>query len=114
MDQSNAPSTKGKGLGLAAMIIGIVALLFSIIPFFGIAAIYLGVPGLILGVIAFFMAKSGNNPKKGIIIAGIILNFLATAWAGYQAYSFAKAAANIGDDLQHMIDTMKIDTTSMH
>lgn len=114
MEQTSAPSTKGKGLGLAGMIIGILALIFSLIPFFGIAALYLGVPGLILSVIAFFMARSGNNPNKGMIITGIILNLVAVGIAGYQAYAFASAAVEMGEGMKNMLDTMKLDTSMMH
>lgn len=114
MEQSNAPSTKGKGLGMAAMIIGIVALVLSIIPLLGMIAVYLGGPGLLMAIIAFFMAKSGNNPKKGAIITAIILNVVAVAIAVWQIYTVAHAAMNMGNDLQNMLDTMKFDTISVH
>lgn len=114
MEQSNAPSTKGKGLGMAAMIIGIVALVLSIIPLLGMIAVYLGGPGLLMAIIAFFMAKSGNNPKKGAIITAIILNLVAVSIAVWQIYSVAHALSDGAHNLQNMLDTMKMDTISMH
>lgn len=100
--EQNAPSTKGKGLGTAGMIIGIVALVWAVIPLVGAAAWWLALVGLILSVVAFFMAKGGNNPKKGGIIAGIILNFLALGLAAYWIYAIASAAMEIGNELQNL------------
>lgn len=104
MEQSNTPSTKGKGLGMAGMIIGIVALVWAIIPVIGAAAWWLAVVGLILSVIAFFMAKSGGNPKKGGIVAGIILNVVALALA---IYWITQLVAVVGGGLQDLADSMK-------
>src|SRR5665213_231965 len=114
MEQSNTPSTKGKGLGMAGMIIGIVALLWSAIPLLGIGAMWLAVPGLILSVIAFFIAKGGGNPSKGMMLTGIILNFVALCLVAFWLY---KVAHGIGADVDKMndalkaLDTMKIDTS---
>lgn len=85
-------STKGKGLGTAGMIIGIVALVWACIPYLGAGALWIGVIGLVLSVIAFFMAKGGGNPKKGMIITGIILSFVATGLAGFWIYKIKQAA----------------------
>ncbi|HEU4717644.1 MAG TPA: hypothetical protein VFU15_07415 [Bacteroidia bacterium] len=107
MEQTNAPSTKGKGLGMAGMIIGIVGLVWAIIPLLGAGAIWLALPGLILSVVAFFMAKNGNNPKKGAIITGLILNLVALIIAAYWIYAIAKTATEIGSKIQN-IDTAQL------
>jgi hypothetical protein len=104
MEQSNAPSTKGKGLGMAGMIIGIIALIWSVVPLLGGGAIWLALPGFILSIIAFFMAKGGGNPNKGAIIAGIILNVIALALAIYWIYSIMSAGL---DGLKEMSDSLK-------
>jgi hypothetical protein len=108
MEQSNAPSTKGKGLGMAGMIIGIVALIWSIVPILGAGAIWLALPGTILSVIAFFMAKSGNNPSKGVIITGVILNIVALGLSIYWLMGIMSAAGEINDALHNMADTMNL------
>lgn len=114
MENSNAPSTKGKGLGMAGMIIGIVALVWACIPLLGGGAIWLALPGLILSVIAFFMAKSGGNPKKGGIITGIILNFVALCLAIFWIYSIMQAATEIGGHMDELNDALKnLDTVNM-
>jgi ABC-type uncharacterized transport system permease subunit len=103
MEQQNAvASTKGKGLGLAGMIIGIVALIWAIIPLLGAAAWWMALTGLILSVVAFFMAKNGNNPKKGMIITGIILNVVALCLAIFWIYQISSAANEIMEGLENL------------
>lgn len=118
MEQTNAPSTKGKGLGMAGMIIGIVALIWSVIPYVGAGALWLALPGFILSLVAFFMAKGGNNPNKGVIITGVVLNILAlalVAWWMYKIASGLGAGLEEGlEGLRNALDTMKLDTISMH
>lgn len=106
MENSNAPSTKGKGLGMAGMIIGIVALVWAIIPVIGAAAWWLALTGLILSVVAFFMAKGGGNPKKGGIIAGIVLNVVALGLAIFWIYSIASAIGDAAGDMDKLNDAL--------
>ncbi len=112
MEQSNAPSTKGKGLGMAGMIIGIVALIWACVPYVGAGALWLALPGFILSLVAFFMAKGGNNPNKGAIITGVILNILALGLVAFWMYKIASDLGSGLEDLQHALDTMRIDTTN--
>ncbi|CAN5902779.1 hypothetical protein BH11BAC7_BH11BAC7_12930 [soil metagenome] len=116
MEQSNTPlvSTKGKGLGMAGMIIGIVALIWSIVPYVGAGALWLALPGFILSLVAFFMAKGGNNPNRGVMLTGIILNLVALILVGYWMYKIASGLGTGLNDLHNMLDTMKIDTITMH
>lgn len=100
--EQNAPSTKGKGLGMAGMIIGIVALVWSIIPIAGAMAWWVALVGLVLSVVAFFMAKNGNNPKRGAMIAGMIMNAVALALAIYWIYALASAATEMLDGLENL------------
>ena len=63
-------------MGIASMIIGIVALLFGFIPFCGTWAILPAMVGLGLGV-ADVIVKSKQKKGKGMAIAGLVLNPLA-------------------------------------
>jgi hypothetical protein len=113
MEENNATttSTKGKGLGTAGMVIGIVALVWAIIPLLGAGALWIAVIGLVLSIIAFVMAKNGNNPKKGMIIAGIVMNVVAVALAAFWAYKIASVAMDMKGDFE---DAMKnIDTAAI-
>ncbi len=102
MEENNATttSTKGKGLGTAGMIIGIVALVWAIIPVLGAGALWVAIIGLVLSIIAFFMAKGGNNPKKGMIIAGIVMNAIAVALAIFWIYKIASTVNEFKDGME--------------
>jgi hypothetical protein len=76
-------STAGKGLGIAALVIGIICVIWSIIPILGAGAFWPSIIGLVLGTIGLIMAVRGLNPKKGIIITGFILCLIATGIATY-------------------------------
>jgi len=67
-----SPKT-GNGLGLASLIIGILALVGSVIPFVNYVSGFLAFVGLVLGVIALFL----KGRKRGTAIAGTVLNAIA-------------------------------------
>jgi amino acid transporter len=94
MESTNTPSTKGKGLGMAGMIIGIVCAVLSLIPGVAIVMSVIALIGLILSFIGFMQAKNGGNPNKGIMIAGIVLNLLVIIWGVYQAFAVASAVTD--------------------
>jgi hypothetical protein len=102
MEENNATTTsvKGKGLGTAGMIIGIVALVWSIIPLLGAGAWWLALVGLILSIVAFFMAKNGGNPKRGAMLAGIIMNVVAIALAAFWIYKIASTMMDMKDGME--------------
>ena len=63
-------------MGLAAMIIGIVAVVFGFIPFCGYFALLPAIIGLILGIVDVKNKSKAQQPKgKGM--AGIVLNAVA-------------------------------------
>ncbi|WP_158726358.1 DUF4190 domain-containing protein [Tomitella fengzijianii] len=65
------------GIGIAALVVGIIALLFGIIPFIGLGGIVLGVIGVVLGIVALSKVRSGDADNKGVSIAGLVLSGLA-------------------------------------
>jgi hypothetical protein len=76
MSESNgvkAPAAGGNGLGIAALVLGLVAALVAFIPVVGIFLLWVpALVGLILGIIA--LAK---NPKKVFGLIGVILAVVA-------------------------------------
>jgi hypothetical protein len=107
MEQSNAPSTKGKGLGMAGMIIGIVCAVLAIIPGMAIVMIVIAILGLILSAVGLAQAKKGGNPNRGVMIAGLILNLLVVIYAIVQIVFVASAAVEGLDELQNYADSLK-------
>ena len=65
--------TKGAGLAVAALVLGIIGALMGLIPLFGFLAIILGVVGLVLGV----LGRSKQRTGRGMALAGVILSVVA-------------------------------------
>jgi hypothetical protein len=82
-------------MGIASMVIGIVALVIGFIPFCGFWAAVPALVGLILGIVDLAL-KSKRGQPRGTAIAGVVLNPLAiivvVAW-WYLAYSFGSEVA---------------------
>ncbi|MGG7465616.1 MULTISPECIES: MmpS family transport accessory protein [unclassified Plantibacter] len=69
----NAPVKTGNGLGVAALVIGIIALIGSFIPFLNYGTGFLAFIALVLGVIG--LVQKGKS--KGTAIAGTIIAVIA-------------------------------------
>ena len=63
-------------MGVAALVLGIVAAVFSFIPFCGTWAIIPAIVGLVLGIIDWSKKKKEDAPK-GKAIAGVVCSAVA-------------------------------------
>lgn len=77
-----AKPPRGRGLGVAALVLGLLAVVFSWIPFVNVIGIICGVVGLVLGLVGIFashrwMSLSG----AALCLLGIILGFAVTSVA---------------------------------
>lgn len=90
------------GLGVAALVVGIVAAAFSIIPLVGMVAFFLGPVAILLGIIAFFL----KNRKKGMAITGFILGVVGMIVAGMVTAGVSAAAKSIDESInaEHTVD----------
>ncbi|WP_348788416.1 MmpS family transport accessory protein [Leifsonia sp. NPDC080035] len=68
-----APAKSGNGLGIAALILGILALIGAFIPFLNYGAWFLGLIGLVLGIVGLVQ----KNKAKGLALTGTILSGVA-------------------------------------
>ena len=71
---NNAP--KSNGLGVAGLVLGIIALVGCWLPGLNFLSIIIGVIGLILGLVGFFGGRSSKKPT-GAALAGAICSFSA-------------------------------------
>ena len=67
------PEMKSNGLGLAALIIGIVALVFAFIPLIQVIGGFAAFVGVVLGLVGLFL----KGRKKAIAIVGTIISIVA-------------------------------------
>ena len=99
----NVPQQKGaSGFGIAALVIGIIAVLFCWVPFVGMLAIPLGLIALLLATVGVIVSLAGGKSGVGLPVAGGVLALLAIgipilmtgAMAGAVGSAAAKAAAD--------------------
>ena len=71
------PPTEKRGLAIAALVLGILALLGCWIPVLNIGSIIMGLVGLILGIVAIAKASKGEAGGKVMAMVGAALSVLA-------------------------------------
>ena len=89
----NQHSNAGQGMGVTALVLGIIGVICSFIPCFGLFATFFGVLAIIFGAVGYNQAKRGNG-KTGLPVAGIILGCVATIFTILWILVFAGAAVS--------------------
>ena len=79
-------------MGIASMVIGILAALLGFIPFCNYFALIPAVVGLVLGIVDVVLKNKKQLPK-GIGVAGIVLNSIAITLILVWSMAFASAVA---------------------
>ena len=64
-------------MGIASLVLGIVAIVLGWIPFICFIAFVLAVVGLILGIVDTIKKNKTNDSKRGISIAGLIVSAIS-------------------------------------
>lgn len=90
------------GLGLAALILGIVGLLFCLVPLTGFIGLILGVTGLALGLAGLGRVRKAQASNKGVAISGIALSALAIVGGIAGIVIVFTAVDQLGDDLNQI------------
>ena len=75
------PVNNGKGFSIAALVLGIVAIVLAWFYMVNIAALVCGIVGIILAVKGKKLAKAAGAPT-GIATAGLVLSIIGTIIAG--------------------------------
>ncbi len=70
---SQSDTLRSNGLGLASLIIGIIAAVLAFVPLINFGIGFVAFVGLVLGVVALFL----KGRKKGVAIAGSIVSLVA-------------------------------------
>lgn len=81
-------------MGVASMVIGIVAASLCWIPFCNYWAFIPAVVGLVLGGIEMNKKKTANEPR-GMAVAGVVLNIVAIAFITFWTVVLADSAKNV-------------------
>ncbi|UCH14808.1 MAG: hypothetical protein JSV22_02305 [Bacteroidales bacterium] len=87
MSEQSKPT--GQGLGIAGLILGILAIPLAIIPCTFIAALLFGIAGIVLSSIALSQANKAGA-SKGLIIAALVCSILGTTIASLWGATIGK------------------------
>ncbi len=102
-----APVSRGNGWGITALVLGIVAVVFSFIPVMGMLAFVLGPLAVLFGIIGV----TRKFAKKGAAVAGLVLGILsiviAAIWMAVlsAAVSSADQALNSEHKMEYVVTT---------
>lgn len=99
-------TSAGQGLGIAGLVLGIIAILICFIPCVGILAIIPGLVGVTLSAIAYNQAIKGNG-TRGLIIAALVVSILGSSVALLQGLflsSIGKNSDKIWDKIENRVE----------
>lgn len=82
-------SSAGQGLGIAGLILGILAIPMGIIPCTFVVGILFGIIGIVLSLVALSQANRGFGPK-GLIIAALVCSIVGLTFASVWGFAFSK------------------------
>jgi hypothetical protein len=82
-------STAGQGLGIAGLILGILAIPLGIFPCTFYLGLLFGIMGIILSLVALSQAKRGYGPKS-LIIAALVCSIVGLTFASVVGFTFTR------------------------
>lgn len=113
MEETTTNSKAGKGLGIAGLVLGILAAVVSFVPCLGMYAIFPGIIGLVLSIISIIQANKAGA-AKGMAIAGLVCSLVGTSIAGWQWYAINKAVTEVAPGLENLKDALEnLDTAKL-
>lgn len=83
------------GFGITALVLGIVGLVLSFIPFINNLAFFLGILGVVFGIVALV-----THNKKGISIAGLVTGILAIVITLTLQASWSRSLNEVSESLE--------------
>ncbi len=111
--QKNVPAKSTSGLGVASLVMGIIACLISIVPVLGIFGIPIAVIGIIIGFVGFLIALIGRKAKLGFPVSGIFVSILAIFVSVFTTLMTAKSIEAIVENIDSNINSALEETKSI-
>jgi membrane-bound ClpP family serine protease len=96
-----APAAAGpkNGLGIAALVCGIIGVLVGLIPLMFLGAGALAILGIVFGIIGIRRAKRGEATNRGMAITGLVTGVIAACLAIYGVVVVVSATDKLSSDL---------------
>lgn len=114
MEETTTTNSKaGKGLGIAGLVLGILAAVVSFVPCLGMYAMFPGIIGLVLSIISIVQANKAGA-AKGMAIAGLVCSLVGTSIAVWQYYTINKIATEVAPELENLKESLEnLDTAKL-
>jgi hypothetical protein len=87
-------SNAGQGLGIAGLVLGIMAIPLGIIPCTFYLGVLFGIVGIVLTVVALTQANRGAGPKT-LIIAAMVCSIVGLTFASVWGFVFSRDGARV-------------------
>lgn len=112
--QQPTQSTSTSGMAIAALVLGILAILTSFLPIINNGSFFLAALGLIFAIVGFVGIRKGKKKGNGIAIAGIVLNVISiiVVLATQSMYSAAIDSATNGPEASVTVEAESDDSTA--
>ena len=91
------------GLGTAGFVLGLIGLLFSVIPLVGVVAWPLVILGLIFSLIGYGRGRRGHATNKGLALAGAIVSAVGLLICILWVAAFNKAASDVNKEANQTV-----------
>ncbi len=104
---------RSSSLGIASLVLGILALLVCWVPFLGTISLPLSGLGLLLGLVGLIVAATRRGAGVGFPIAGMAVSGLAFVIAFFMTSALTKTFSSIGESARKRQETnQKVVTTA--
>lgn len=90
------PKSEGKGFSIAALVLGIVGVVFGWFGVFGFVALVASIVGIVLAVIGRKRSIAVHGKPSGMATAGLVLSIIGTCLAGIAVVACTACAACVG------------------
>ncbi len=97
-DRDSRNGRGSSGLSIAGLVIGILSLIFSLIPCIGTMALFPAIVGLILSILGYRQDKEMNTSTT-MGISGIVLTSIAILFSGFQSFAFGTIGSDVASGM---------------
>jgi hypothetical protein len=91
-------STAGQGLGVAGLVLGILAIPMGLIPCTFYIGIIFGIIGIVLSLVALSQANRGYGPKN-LIVAALVCSIVGLTFASIWGFTLSRGGAKVVKEL---------------
>lgn len=92
------------GMGIAAIVLGVVGALFGLLPLAGFASIVLGIVGVVLAFAGLVRLRRGSATNRNTTWAGLVASVASIALGVWGLTVVFGAVEQLAEDLEGVVD----------